>query len=92
MKKVHLLLALSTLVIICIVIILVICLRRHSHSTTTLKVVLNGPTVLVGAKDKPNVITVFSPRDPRLTSFYSNEPSEKRAGTQVIHITIRPTV
>ena len=41
MRKVHLLLALSTLLVIGIVIILIICLRRHSPMT--LEVFLNGP-------------------------------------------------
>ena len=95
MRKVHLLLALSTLVIICIVIILVICLRRPSPDTFA--VLLNGPIVLVQTPDKPNVITAFSPRDPDdLHAFFPNRlqdgmPQTKKDGTpQAIHITLLP--
>jgi|GEM_PF-2871451 len=77
MRKVHLLLALSTLLVIgC----------RHTdrddhryppNSTTTLKVVLNGPYVIVWTQSRPDVITVFSPRDNQgLHKFYSNNLTE----------------
>ena len=83
MRKVHLLLALSTLLVISIVIILIICLRHHSpDSTTTLKVVLNGPYVIVREKSRPDMITVFSPRDNQgLHRFYSNDLKEGRIKT-----------
>lgn len=77
MRKVRFLLVLSAL--------LVSGCRHIDHddhhyppdSTATLKVILNGPYVLVWAKDRPNVITVFSPRDHQdLHKFYSNSLSE----------------
>lgn len=87
MKRVHFLLVLSIVLFISIVIILIICLRPSHESTTTLKVVLNGPTILVQAKkEKPNVITVFSPRD-HLHEFYFNDPlAEGR--DQPVHISV----
>lgn len=84
MKKVHFLQALSIVLVISIVIILIICLRHDSP--TTLKVIFNGPTVLVRAKDKPNVITVFSPRD-SLHQFFPNDPLGK-GWSQPVHISI----
>jgi hypothetical protein len=87
MKKVHLLLALSTLVIICIVIILIVCL--HQSPPKVLRVVVTGPTVIVRTKDKPNVLTVFSPRDPEgLHAFFPNRLQD--GITQSVHITIPP--
>src|ERR1043166_1122395 len=86
MKKVHFLLVLSIVLIISIVIILIICLRPSHESMTTLKVVINGPTILVRAHDKPNVITVFSPRD-LLHEFYFNDPLAEGAD-QPAHISV----
>lgn len=78
MKKVHFLLALTAL--------LVIGCRHSDHHdhdrrspdpTTTLKVVLNGPYVIVWTQSRPDMITVFSPRDSQgLHRFYSNKLTE----------------
>jgi len=87
MRKVRFLLTLSTLLVISIVIILIICLRHSPDSPATLKVVFNGPFVLVRTKSQPNVITLFSPRDPEgLHKFYSNTLTE---GTnQNVHLVL----
>lgn len=87
MRKVRFLLALSTLLVISIVIILIICLRRPHEPTTTLKVVLNGPYVIVREISRPDMITVFSPRDPHgHHRFYANDLEH---GTdQNVHITV----
>lgn len=87
MKKVHLLLALSTLLVVG-------CrhIDRDDHryppnSTATLKVVLNGPYVIVREKSRPDMITVFSPRDNQgLHRFYSNDLKEGK--DQNVHITV----
>jgi hypothetical protein len=87
MRKVHLLLALSTLLVISIVIILIICWRRPHESMTTLKVVLNGPYVVVREKSRPDMITVFSPRDNQgLHRFYFNDL--KKGEDQNVHFTV----
>jgi hypothetical protein len=87
MKKVHLLLALSTFLVIgC----------RHTdrddhryppNSTTTLDVIVNGPYTLVWIPSRPDVITLISPRDADgLHKFYLNDLTE---GTdQNVHITL----
>jgi hypothetical protein len=87
MRKVRFLLALSILLVISIVIILIICLRHSPDSTTTLKVVLNGPFVIVREKSRPDMITVFSPRDNQgWHRFYSNDLKEGK--DQNVHITV----
>jgi len=94
MRKAHFLLALSILLVISIVIIVIIC-RRHP-SPQTVKVLLNGPIVLVQTPGKPNVITAFSPRDPGgLHSFFLNRlqdgiPQTKDGTPQAIHIALLP--
>jgi hypothetical protein len=85
MRKAHLLLALSVLLVISIVITLIICWVRPHESMTTLKVVFNGPFVLVRTQSKPDVITLFSPRDPH-HKFYSN--NLKEGTSQEVHIAL----
>ncbi|HET9164821.1 MAG TPA: hypothetical protein VFP11_02410, partial [Candidatus Angelobacter sp.] len=54
---------------------------------TTLKVVFNGPFVVVREESRPNMITVFSPRDNQgLHRFYSNDLKEGK--DQNVHITV----
>jgi hypothetical protein len=59
--------------------------------TTTLKVILNGPYVLVRTNSQPNMITVFSPRDREgLHRFYSNDVLQEDGLKQNVRLTLAP--
>lgn len=95
MRKARFLLALSIVLVISIVIILIICLYRPHEPTTTLKVVLIGPYVLVWSPSHPNMITAFSPRDPKgldgqtLHRFYANNLLPDDGINQNVHVTLK---
>lgn len=83
MRKVHFLLAASAL----LVIILISCLRHSSDSPSILKVVFNGPFVMLRTKTQPDRITVFSPRDPKdRHQVYINDLNNGMA--QTVHVTL----